>query len=219
MIYWSEVIVPNNPIIKDLSLDIKKAANLFDLELSDKKIQLFNHFINLLAKWNKAFNLTAVRNIDEMLDRHLIDSLSIAKFIESNRFIDVGTGPGLPGIPLAILYPEKHFTLLDSNGKKSRFQQQAKQELSLNNVEIINSRVENYIPEEKFDAVLSRAFSTLEDMIKGAEHLCSEEGQYFAMKGLYPEDELQRISKPYKVHSVSWPGNKTERHLVVISQK
>ncbi len=210
--------MPNNLIIKDLTKEIEQAVKLFDLTVSVEQIALFNHFINLLAKWNKSFNLTAVRDINEMLDRHLIDSLSIANKIKGNRLIDVGTGPGLPGIPLAILYPKKTFSLLDSNGKKSRFQQQVKQELGLNNIEIINSRVEAYQPEEKYDGVLSRAFATLEDMLKGANHLCHEEGYYFAMKGLYPQDELQRISKPYKVHSLDWPGNNTERHLVIIAQ-
>ncbi len=211
--------MPEVKLIKDLSEKVRASGKLFELELSEKQIDLFNRYINLLAKWNKAFNLTAVRNIDEMLERHLNDSLSIAKMLEGERFIDVGTGPGLPGIPLAILYPEKHFTLLDSNGKKSRFQQQAKQELSLENIGIVNSRVNEYQPEELFDGVLSRAFATLEDMIIGSTHLCRQGGNFFAMKGLYPEDELQVISKPYKVEPISWVGNTAERHLVIISQE
>lgn len=210
--------MPDVSLIKDLTEQVKNATKLFDLDVTEEQIQLFNRYINLLAKWNKAFNLTAVRNIDEMLDRHLIDSLSIAKSIKGSRFIDVGTGPGLPGIPLAILYPEKTFYLLDSNGKKSRFQQQSKQELKLHNIEIVNSRVDEYQPEQAFDGVLSRAFATLEDMVQGANHLCADGGKFFAMKGVYPEDELQAISKPYKVHPIVWKGNDSERHLVVISQ-
>lgn len=211
--------MPEVSLIKDLTEQVRNAAKLFDLDVTEDQIESFNRYINLLAKWNKAFNLTAIRDIDEMLDRHLIDSLSIAKMIKGSRFIDVGTGPGLPGIPLAILYPDKTFYLLDSNGKKSRFQQQAKQELKLNNIEIINSRVDEYQPEKKFDGVLSRAFATLQDMISGADHLCSAEGNFFAMKGVYPEDELQAISKPYKVEPITWPGNNSERHLVIISQE
>ena len=151
-----------------------------------------------------------------MLDRHLTDSLSIAPYIEVDRLIDVGTGPGLPGIPLAILYPEKHFHLLDSNGKKTRFLQQSKLELGLGNIEVINDRVERVNIEPKLDGVLSRAFTTLEDMLEKSEHLCAQGGQFYAMKGLWPEDELQPVEKPYKVHSLNWPGNDTERHLVVI---
>lgn len=211
--------MPNVSLIKDLTEKVKSATKLFDLDVTEEQVQLFNRYINLLAKWNKAFNLTAIRDIDEMLDRHLIDSLSIAKFIEGERFIDVGTGPGLPGIPLAILYPEKTFYLLDSNGKKSRFQQQSKQELNLDNVEIVNSRVDEYTPQELFDGVLSRAFATLEDMINGSNHLCKPNGHFIAMKGLYPEDELQAILKPYKVEPIVWAGNTSERHLVIINQE
>ena len=175
--------------------------------------------INLLDKWNKAYNLSAIRNIHEMLDRHLIDSLSIAKAIEGERFIDVGTGPGLPGIPLAIFYPDKQFSLLDSNGKKTRFLQQAKMELGLANIEVFNERVEEHQTDKPYDGVLSRAFASLQDMLDGAGHLCAENGHYYAMKGLYPEMELQAISKPYKVQAITWSGNEVERHLVVISQQ
>lgn len=210
--------MPSVVLIKDLTEKVKAAAKLFDLNVNDEQVELFNRYINLLAKWNKAFNLTAIRNIDEMVDRHLVDSLSIAKLIIGERFIDVGTGPGLPGIPLAILYPEKTFYLLDSNGKKSRFQQQAKTELDLANIEIVNSRVGEYQPQVLFDGVLSRAFATLEDMLEGSDHLCKKNGKFFAMKGLYPDDELQAISKPYKVEAIAWDGNSSERHLVIIDQ-
>ena len=218
MTYLREQKVPEPVLIKDLAEQVIAAAKLFELQISDQQVELFNRYINLLAKWNKAFNLTAVRNIDEMLNRHLVDSLSIAQYIEGARFIDVGTGPGLPGIPLAILFPNKQFYLLDSNGKKSRFQQQAKLELSLDNIEVINSRVDEYQPEALFDGILSRAFATLDDMINGSAHLCKTGGHYYAMKGLYPEDELQQISKPYKVQTMHWQGNNTERHLVIIKQ-
>lgn len=202
----------------DLSRQIIQKAALLELELCDTKVSLLNSYINLLDKWNKAYNLTAIRDINEMLDRHLVDSLSIAKHIQGERFIDVGTGPGLPGIPLAILYPEKHFTLLDSNGKKTRFLNQSKIELGLDNISIINDRIENCHPQQKFDGVLSRAFATLEDMLEGSEQVCEEGGHFYAMKGVYPEIELQAIGKPYKVQPIHWQGNQDERHLVIISQ-
>ncbi len=202
----------------DLTSKINKQIKLLDLDSNDFKIDKLNSYINLLEKWNKAFNLTAIRDINEMLDKHLVDSLSIAKFIIGERFIDVGTGPGLPGIPLAILYPDKQFYLLDSDGKKTRFLQQAKNELQLENIEIVNQRVEDFHPEFTFDGVLSRAFASLQDMVKGAEHLCAESGHFFAMKGQYPEMELQAIKKPYKVQAINWPGNELERHLIIISK-
>lgn len=210
--------MPEAVLIKDLTEQIVKIAQLFELDINTQQISLFNRYINLLAKWNKAFNLTSVRSIDEMLNRHLLDSLSIAKDIQGQRLIDVGTGPGLPGIPLAILYPQKTIHLLDSNGKKTRFLQQAKMELELDNIEVVNKRVEEYVPEQTFDGVLSRAFATLDDMIQGADHLCSKGGYFFAMKGIYPEMELQAISKPYKVIPITWQGNDSDRHLVIISQ-
>lgn len=202
----------------DLTTEIAEHLDKIKVSYNQKKIQLLNSYINLLDKWNKAYNLTAVRNIEEMLERHIVDSLSIVSYIEGQRFIDVGTGPGLPGIPLAIMYPEKSFVLLDSNGKKTRFLQQARLELELANVDIVNDRVENYRPSELFDGVLSRAFSSLEDMLKNTQHLCNDDGHYFAMKGQYPESELQAVRKPYKVQPVDWPGNQLERHLVIISQ-
>ncbi|NRA40938.1 MAG: 16S rRNA (guanine(527)-N(7))-methyltransferase RsmG [Pseudomonadales bacterium] len=203
---------------KDLSTAIINGLKYFDLEASQQQVDLWNRYINLLSKWNKAYNLTAVRNIDEMLDRHLIDSFSIIPWLVGERLIDVGTGPGLPGIPLAIFFPEKSFYLLDSNGKKTRFLQQVKLELGLENISVINDRVENVQLQPQCDAILSRAFTTLDDMLSKTEHLCQPKGQYFAMKGIWPVSELQQISKPYKVHALDWPNNDTQRHLVVIQQ-
>ena len=208
----------------DLTQKIQQQLQQLSLQASDEQLALLNRYIYLLNKWNKAFNLTAIRDIHEMLDRHLMDSLSIVNYVEGERFIDVGTGPGLPGIPLAIMFPEKHFSLLDSNGKKTRFLNQTKIELGLDNIEVFNMRVEDFQPEQKFDAVLSRAFASLQDMLAGCEQLCAENGHFLAMKGQYPEMELQAISKPYKVQAITWPGNQqegnqVERHLVIISQQ
>ena len=202
----------------DLTKDIDQQFKKIKISCSENQIQQFNMYINLLNKWNKAFNLTSVRNIMDMLERHLVDSLSIAKYIQGERLIDVGTGAGLPGIPLAILYPKKTFFLLDSNGKKTRFLKQVKTEMTLDNIEVINMRTENYQPDEKFDGVLSRAFSSLQEMIEVTEHLCKKEGYFFAMKGQYPELELQAITKPYKVQKLDWLSNELERHLIIISQ-
>ncbi len=202
----------------DLTPGIRKGLAYFDIKATDIQIELLNKYLNLLNKWNKAYNLTAIRNIHDMLDRHLIDSFSIAPLIQGQRLIDVGTGPGLPGIPLAILYPERSFHLLDSNGKKTRFLQQAKLELGLDNVTVINKRVESVAIDPAFDGVLSRAFTTIEDMLDKCHQLCTENGHFYAMKGVWPEIELKNVTQPYKVHSLNWPGNDSERHLAVIKK-
>ena len=198
--------------------EIKKIVSFFGVDTDDTSIDKLENYIFLLEKWNKAYNLTAIRNREEMLQKHLIDSLSIASHISGEKLIDVGTGAGLPGIPLAIVFPEKHFDLLDSNGKKTRFLQQARQQLQIDNITVINQRVEDYHPGPVYDAVLSRAFASLKDMLDGTEHLCKENGCFLAMKGQYPERELQEIKKPYKVLSITWPGNQADRHLIIISQ-
>lgn len=193
-----------------------------DLSVSDEKIELLLSYHQLLIKWNKAYNLTAVRDAEQMISRHLLDSLSIAKYIEGDRFIDVGTGAGLPGIVLAIFYPEKSFDLLDSNGKKTRFLFQVKTELKLDNVTVHHSRVEQLELEQGFDGVLSRAFATLADMIAGSDQLLASNRCFYAMKGLYPEQEIEQLSqmeKRYMVessNSLRVPGEEGERHLIVI---
>lgn len=201
----------------DLTAGIRKGLQFFDMTVSQKQLSLLNDYLNLLNKWNKAYNLTAIRNIHDMLDRHLIDSFSIASFLQGQDFIDVGTGPGLPGIPLAILFPDRQFHLLDSNGKKTRFLQQAKLELKLDNIMVHNQRVESLEADAQFDGVLSRAFTTLDDMLEKCQHLCRKGGYFYAMKGIYPEDELKHVKQDYEVHVLNWPGNDSERHLVTIT--
>src|SRR5512139_64999 len=147
-------------------------------------------YIALLAKWNQAYNLTAVRDPGEMVTRHLLDSLAVAPHLTGQRIIDVGTGAGLPGIPLAILFPERQFVLLDSNGKKTRFLVQAKASLGLDNVTVIHSRVEEYRPEEPFDTVIARPFAALTDILSLCRHLVAKEGAVLAMKGDASEAEL-----------------------------
>lgn len=204
--------------MRDLVEQIKKRVKLLDMEVSDLQVQQFEQYLLLLEKWNKTYNLTAVRTLKDMLDRHLLDSLSIAKHIHGKNLLDVGTGAGLPGIPLAILYPDNHYSLLDSNGKKTRFLQHVKTQLALENVTVLNCRIEQLATEQKYDGIISRAFASLADMLSGSEQVCADDGYYFAMKGQYPEVELQAINKPYKVLPITWPGNESERHLVIISQ-
>lgn len=174
-------------------------------------------YLSLLARWNKAYNLTAVRDQPAMVTRHLLDSLSIHEHLKGQRFIDVGTGAGLPGIPLAIASPERHFTLLDSNGKKTRFLVQVKAELKLTNVDVVHARVEDYRPDQGFDAVLSRAFASLGDMMRSCRHLLAPCGEFLAMKGQRPDDELRQLRSQIEQESVIplvVPGLSEERCLL-----
>lgn len=206
---------------QQLEAALKRGISELDLELSDEKIEKLIRYLNLLIKWNKAYNLTAVRDPMEMVTRHLIDSLSVVPYIKGERIIDVGSGPGLPGIPLAICYPQLPVTTLDSNGKKTRFQVQVKSELNLENLTIINDRVEN-CDFEPFDQVISRAFASLQDMINWTHQLCSEDGVFLAMKGLYPQEELSALPDGYELkicHRLNVPGTEGERHLLVLGRR
>ena len=173
-------------------------------------------YLELMIKWNRAYNLTAVRDPQNMVTRHLLDSLSIAPYVTGQRLIDVGTGGGLPGVPLSILFPEREFHLLDSNGKKMRFLFQVKTALRLDNMTVHQARVESF-NEGPFDAVLSRAFASLADMVNGCRHLLAPGGHFIAMKGAYPETELAAVADRCQlqaVHPLEVPGLGEERHLV-----
>ncbi|MCX7098403.1 MAG: 16S rRNA (guanine(527)-N(7))-methyltransferase RsmG [Methylococcales bacterium] len=158
-----------------------------NLALNDKQIGQLLAFIALIEKWNKAYNLTAIRDKEAMVSLHLLDSLAVAPFITGQRIIDIGTGAGLPGIPLAIYYPDFAFTLLDSNAKKTRFVQQAILELKLGNVHVCHHRTENYRPETRFDTVITRAFAELSDIVEMTAHLLTPDGVLLAMKGHAPD--------------------------------
>jgi 16S rRNA (guanine527-N7)-methyltransferase len=189
---------------------------LLNLHVTDQQIDQLLSFIKLIEKWNKAYNLTAIRNREEMARLHILDSLAIVPHVEGKRVIDIGTGAGLPGIPLAICLPEVDFTLLDSNAKKTRFVQQVVLELKLKNVTVLHSRVENYHPEHGYDAVLTRAFASLPDIVKLTAHLLAEGGVLLAMKGQNLDAELAEITAKKSVISVSVPGTDVERCLVRI---
>lgn len=173
-------------------------------------------FIKLIAKWNKAYNLTAVRNNEDMARLHILDSLAILPHIEGKRVIDIGTGAGLPGIPLAIFMPEVEFVLLDSNAKKTRFVQQVILELKLKNVSVLHTRVEDYQPELGFDTVTMRAFASLPDIMKLTAHLLSADGVLLAMKGQIPEAELAEIDAQTTLIKINVPEVEAERCLVRI---
>ena len=204
---------------KQLEDLLYEGVEQLSLTMTDQQISLLLKYLQLLEKWNGAYNLTAIREPEKMLRLHLLDSLSIIPFIQGNRILDVGTGPGLPGIPLAIFYPERQLTLMDSNGKKTRFLFQVRTQLGLGNVIEIQSRVEAYQPEKLFDAITSRAFTSLAGMVEKTKHLISTTGRFYAMKGQYPEEELSVLPKHYNVvasHRLQVPGVDGERHLIEI---
>ena len=173
----------------------------------------------LLHKWNKTYNLTSVRDPMEMLVKHVMDSIVVSPYLQGHKFIDVGTGPGLPGLPLAIINPDKHFVLLDSLGKRISFIRNAIRELGLTNVEPVLSRVEDYYPDHQFDGVLSRAFASLKDMTEWCHHLPKSDGLFYALKGLYHEEEVKELNPQFRVKNViklEVPELTGERHLVIL---
>lgn len=189
------------------------------ISLPERQKQQLVDYVGLLDKWNKAYNLTSVRNPDEMLVRHILDSIVVEPYLQGSRFIDVGTGPGLPGIPLAIVRPDAHFTLLDSLGKRVRFLRQVQHELKLDNVTPVQSRVEDFPAEPPFDGVISRAFASLADMINWCRHLPGDSGCFYALKGQRPDDELQSLPAGVEVAEIvrlKVPELEGERHLVII---
>ncbi len=195
-------------------------AKHLGLNLDPDQYQQLVAYLQLLYKWNRAYNLTSVREPLDMVSRHLLDSLSVVSCVAHYpRVIDVGTGPGLPGIPLAISLPHHRFTLLDSNGKRTRFLQQVKMQLGLSNVAIHQGRVETLAPDEGFDAVISRAFASLADMLHWCQQVCAKEGVFLAMKGQYPEAELAHLPSGFSLLSsqaLEVPGSTAERHLLVL---
>ena len=213
----------NNEIGSEHKTILLRGAKAIDVNLSEQQIELLLGYLALFAKWNKTYNLSAVRDSKQMVVRHLLDSLTVVPYVQSytkQHVIDVGTGGGLPGIVLAIMFPEKQFTLLDSNGKKTRFLFQVKTQLKLDNVQVENCRVESHQPGQPYSAVISRAFASLKDMVDGCHHLLAEDGLFLAMKGLYPTDELSALEKRYKVsdsHQLHVPGDDGERHLLVLT--
>lgn len=207
---------------KDLLTRLTKALDQIDLNVSEYQAQQLVVYVQLIDKWNKAYNLTSVRDPKEMLVKHILDSIVVAPHLEKTNYIDVGTGPGLPGIPLAIMLPQKQFTLLDSLGKRVRFMKQAAFELGLKNVNPVQSRVEQYQSDIQLDGVLSRAFASLKDMLHWCQHLVNSEGCFLALKGQLPVEELEQLSEGFELQQsirLEVPGLEGERHLIRINKK
>jgi len=190
-----------------------------ELQVSESQRQLLVKLVEALNKWNKAYNLTSVRDPLEMVAKHIVDSLVVSPYLPNGAIIDVGTGPGLPGLPLAIINPDKTFVLLDSLGKRIRFIRQTCHELGINNVTAIQSRVEEHLPAKPYAAVISRAFASVQDMLSWCGHLTDAKGAFLAMKGLVPEEELNTLPKNVEVRAVyplEVPGLDGQRHLIAL---
>jgi 16S rRNA (guanine527-N7)-methyltransferase len=203
-----------------LRIKLVEGCNELGLSLETSAIDKLIEYVGLLHRWNRAYNLTAIREPERMISHHLLDSLSVATYVRGPRVLDMGTGPGLPGIPLAITMPDTSFVLLDSNGKKTRFLVQVKSALGLENVEVVQSRVEDYRPGTKFDTITARAFATLATMLRHSAHLCAESGQYLMMKGKLPDEELPGIPVDFTARdaiALKVPGVEGERHLIIVT--
>jgi 16S rRNA (guanine527-N7)-methyltransferase len=207
-----------------------QGATEMGVELTPSQVEQLMLYIREFEKWNKAYNLSAVRELEQMISRHLLDSLSLVPWLtkklgqnpDFESIIDVGTGGGLPGIPLSIMFPQIHWTLLDSNGKKMRFLFHIKTLLKLDKVSVENCRVETFQPEKKFDAVISRAFASLQDMTERCSHLLKTEGIFLAMKGLFPQDEIEPIKNKIdliETIKLKVAATEGERHLLVLQSK
>jgi 16S rRNA (guanine527-N7)-methyltransferase len=203
----------------ELAASLRAGLAGLGLELDAAAVGKLLGYLGLLEKWNRAYNLTAVRDPAQMVARHLLDSLAVLPFLAGRRVLDIGTGAGLPGIPLAIARPDMEFVLLDSNAKKTRFVTQAAAELSLGNVTVVAERLEHYRPPQGFDTLVARAVGTIADMLDAGRHLLAAGGRFLAMKGVYPQEELAALPAGYQVagvEAVRVPGLDAARHVVII---
>ena len=204
----------------DIEERLKSGAENMKVFLTDEMLEKLVDYIYLLHKWNATYNLTALKNPGDMLTHHVLDSLSVVPFlVKSRNILDVGSGGGLPGLVLAIGYPEKHVSMVDIVQKKTAFLNQARIELGLDNVTIHTGRVEKLQVEKKFDAIISRAFSSLPDFVGLSGHLLDRNGRFYAMKGLIPSDEISNLPSGWKVERIdvlNVPSLDAQRHLIVI---
>lgn len=193
-------------------------AHLLEVPLGDAEAERLGRLLDELERWNAAYNLTSIRGREALITHHLLDSLSIHAYLEGARIADVGAGAGFPGLPLAIVNPERRFTLIDSAGKKVRFIAHAARELGLANVEALQSRVEDLHPRLPFDTVVARAFAALPDLLERVRTLCGPGTRVLAMKGRHPEAEIAAVRPPWRViatRPLEVPGLAEARHLVI----
>ncbi len=192
----------------------------FDLKIGRAHADALLELVDELQTANAEFNLTAIRDRLGMLRKHVLDSLSLQPFLKGTRIADVGTGAGFPGLPLAVVNPERRFSLIESTGKKARFVARTALRLELSNVDVVNERAERFRPLQPFDTILARALSSLSDFVAYAGHLCAPDGRLLAMKGKRPDEEIRGLPKSFRVvavHRIKLPGLDDERHIVELS--
>ncbi len=192
---------------------------LSDLNINPEHLEKINTYLNELLKWNKVYNLSGFKNLEDHIYRNILDCLAVAPFIKAKSMMDLGTGAGLPGLLLAILDPNQQWTLLDGNGKKTRFLSQQKQLLGLDNVQVEHARVEQYQNEARFDGISSRAFDKIPDSLNLCQHLFRPKAQLFALKGKVLEEDIQDLpswAKINEIHAIEVPGINEERHLITV---
>jgi len=202
--------------------ELQRGIASLSLHCDEEMLSSLLAYIDLLKKWNSTYNLLGNNELASLVSRHILDSLTVAPYIEGNLIVDIGAGAGLPGIPLAILNPGKKFVLIDSNGKKTRFMFQVKTQLGLDNIVIENCRIEHYESIQQIDMVIFRAFSTLEDALNMLQPIFSDECKLLAMKGHYPEDEIARLPNNFELSKsikLDVPGSKSQRHLIEVMRK
>ena len=201
--------------------DLLDGARALGLDLDDTQLAKLTRHLDLMDEWGERMNLTAIRERSQQLTRHVLDSLSVAPWLRGRRVVDVGSGAGFPGIPLAIARPDLQFALIESTGKKCRFLEHVRDTLGLANVEVVQSRAEAHATRERFDTVLARAVGPLADLVRYAGSLVAGGGRLLAMKGRYPGDELAKKLNGWKVvgvHPLRVPGLDEERHLVELAR-
>jgi len=209
----------NEAIKKDRDL-LVEGLHRMSLNLSDQMIDQLMAYLNLIEKWNRVYNLTAIRERDEMIKLHFLDSLSILNYVEMEHVLDVGSGAGFPGIVLAITKPELKVTVMDSVNKKTTFMQQVKSELSLSNLNVVNARVEDYQPTILFDGVISRAFSSIQNMLSMTQHTLKKNGAWLAMKSKDVKEELEALDQnQYTLIPLEVPFINAERYLVKLKKE
>ncbi len=199
---------------------ITQGTQALGVDATETAVASLAAYVELLERWNRVYNLSAVRNPQEMVIRHILDSLSILPWVIGSKVLDVGSGAGLPGIPLAVMRPDWEFYLLDGNGKRTRFMQQSKVQLKLENIKVIRCRAEDYHPAHYFDSILSRAFASLSVMLSVAGRLCAPTGRLLAMKGELSEQELAELPAGYQlagIYPLNVPSLDAQRHLVHLS--
>ena len=205
----------------ELAAALESGAAALGVPLAPAQRDQLLRLLDELQEWNGRFNLTAIRDPRDMVVKHLLDSLSVQPWLHGRRIADVGTGAGFPGLPLAVVNPERHFTLIESTGKKARFVAHAAAALGLANVEVANLRAEAYRPRKPFDTVMCRAVGKVGEFLRIAGHLCAPGGRLLAMKGQHPEAELEALPPGWKrvgVHPLAVPGLDAARHVVELAR-